>query len=174
MRDLLYIIRSVIEPRQRCFGITKELKKRLAEHSAGKSRHAAKFRPWQGYLFRPTSPLPSASAFQCEQVSGKWLASRSPEGVDIQRHEFAPAGRSELQRAGGGGSPWAGAPSAKPGGRQRHEFVPAGRSELQRAEGGGSPWAGAPSAKNWWTQRGSNPRPRHCERRALPAELWAP
>ena len=26
----------------------------------------------------------------------------------------------------------------------------------------------------WWTQAGSNRRPRHCERRALPAELWAP
>ena len=26
---------------------------------------------------------------------------------------------------------------------------------------------------NWWTVRGSNPRPRRCERRALPAELTA-
>src|SRR5664279_4938402 len=26
---------------------------------------------------------------------------------------------------------------------------------------------------NWWTRRGSNPRPRRCERRALPAELRA-
>src|SRR3981081_1717405 len=24
----------------------------------------------------------------------------------------------------------------------------------------------------WWSQAGSNRRPRHCERRALPAELW--
>src|SRR6202035_5233618 len=24
----------------------------------------------------------------------------------------------------------------------------------------------------WWSQAGSNCRPRHCERRALPAELW--
>ena len=24
----------------------------------------------------------------------------------------------------------------------------------------------------WWSQGGSNSRPRHCERRALPAELW--
>jgi hypothetical protein len=23
----------------------------------------------------------------------------------------------------------------------------------------------------WWSGRGSNPRPRHCERRALPTEL---
>ena len=26
---------------------------------------------------------------------------------------------------------------------------------------------------NWWTRRGSNPRPPHCERGALPAELLA-
>ena len=26
---------------------------------------------------------------------------------------------------------------------------------------------------NWWTRRGSNPRPQRCERRALPAELRA-
>jgi hypothetical protein len=27
---------------------------------------------------------------------------------------------------------------------------------------------------NWWTRRDSNPRPPHCERGALPAELLAP
>ena len=27
--------------------------------------------------------------------------------------------------------------------------------------------------KRWWTRRGSNPRPRRCERRALPTELLA-
>src|SRR5258706_9281679 len=26
--------------------------------------------------------------------------------------------------------------------------------------------------EGWWSQGGSNRRPRHCERRALPAELW--
>ena len=26
--------------------------------------------------------------------------------------------------------------------------------------------------ESWWSQAGSNRRPRHCERRALPAELW--
>lgn len=28
------------------------------------------------------------------------------------------------------------------------------------------------ASKRWWSQGGSNSRPRHCERRALPAELW--
>src|SRR5437016_8913883 len=27
-------------------------------------------------------------------------------------------------------------------------------------------------AENWWSQAGSNRRPPHCERGALPAELW--
>src|SRR5712671_6092945 len=31
---------------------------------------------------------------------------------------------------------------------------------------------GSDSEKVWWSQAGSNRRPRHCERRALPAELW--
>ncbi len=31
--------------------------------------------------------------------------------------------------------------------------------------------AGA-ACEGWWSQAGSNRRPRHCERRALPAELW--
>jgi hypothetical protein len=30
----------------------------------------------------------------------------------------------------------------------------------------------SPKGKAWWSQAGSNRRPRHCERRALPAELW--
>src|SRR5438045_8698388 len=28
------------------------------------------------------------------------------------------------------------------------------------------------ACEGWWSQAGSNRRPRHCERRALPAELW--
>jgi hypothetical protein len=30
----------------------------------------------------------------------------------------------------------------------------------------------ANASEGWWSQAGSNRRPRHCERRALPAELW--
>ena len=30
----------------------------------------------------------------------------------------------------------------------------------------------SPKGEAWWSQAGSNRRPRHCERRALPAELW--
>jgi hypothetical protein len=36
---------------------------------------------------------------------------------------------------------------------------------VSRSEGGDA-------SEGWWSQAGSNRRPRHCERRALPAELW--
>ena len=45
---------------------------------------------------------------------------------------------------------------------------PAWRGNFGQKKGPGdypSPWI-------WWSQGGSNSRPRHCERRALPAELW--
>src|SRR3954465_2104845 len=33
-------------------------------------------------------------------------------------------------------------------------------------------FAQKPFCENWWSQAGSNRRPPHCERGALPAELW--
>src|SRR3984893_8842953 len=30
----------------------------------------------------------------------------------------------------------------------------------------------SPEGEAWWSQAGSNRRPRHCERRYLPSELW--
>ena len=48
-----------------------------------------------------------------------------------------------------------------------------GREALIQLDG---PWAAAAENRRkekWWTRRGSNPRPRRCERRALPAELLA-
>src|SRR5438876_8557774 len=51
-------------------------------------------------------------------------------------------------------------------------------SELPRARGPAeSVWADILSCyevrEDWWTAGGSNPRPLHCERSALPAELAA-
>ena len=36
----------------------------------------------------------------------------------------------------------------------------------------GLPSRSGEACEGWWSQAGSNRRPRHCERRALPAELW--
>jgi putative endonuclease len=43
----VYIIRSVPATKQEYIGATSELKKRLADHNAGKSTHTAKFLPWE-------------------------------------------------------------------------------------------------------------------------------
>ena len=43
----VYILRSIASPEQEYTGATTDLKRRLADHNAGKSAHTAKFRPWQ-------------------------------------------------------------------------------------------------------------------------------
>jgi putative endonuclease len=44
---VLYIIRSIEFPDQEYIGATEDLKRRIPEHNAGRSRHTAKFKPWQ-------------------------------------------------------------------------------------------------------------------------------
>jgi putative endonuclease len=43
----VYTIRSISFPDQEYIGATEDLKKRIADHNAGKSRHTSKFMPWQ-------------------------------------------------------------------------------------------------------------------------------
>jgi predicted GIY-YIG superfamily endonuclease len=43
----VYIIRSVEFPAQEYTGMTADLKQRVADHNSGKSRHTAKFCPWE-------------------------------------------------------------------------------------------------------------------------------
>jgi putative endonuclease len=42
----VYLLRSTTHPDQTYFGSTSDLRKRLAEHNAGKSVHTNKFKPW--------------------------------------------------------------------------------------------------------------------------------
>ena len=42
----VYIVRSDTFPEQEYTGATADLKRRLADHNAGKSAHTAKFVPW--------------------------------------------------------------------------------------------------------------------------------
>jgi predicted GIY-YIG superfamily endonuclease len=42
----VYILRSVSSPGQEYVGATADLRKRFADHNAGRSRHTAKFTPW--------------------------------------------------------------------------------------------------------------------------------
>jgi putative endonuclease len=43
----VYILRSIASPEQEYTGETADLKKRFADHNAGKSKHTAKYRPWE-------------------------------------------------------------------------------------------------------------------------------
>jgi hypothetical protein len=42
----VYLLRSMPNPNQTYIGSTGDLRKRLAEHNAGKSTHTNKFKPW--------------------------------------------------------------------------------------------------------------------------------
>lgn len=55
---------SLIEPEQRYFGITKDLKRRLADRNAGKSPHTAKFKPWRLETYMGFSDRDRAAAFE--------------------------------------------------------------------------------------------------------------
>jgi putative endonuclease len=43
----VYIIRSMTSPERDYVGATADLRRRLADHNAGKSAHTAKFVPWE-------------------------------------------------------------------------------------------------------------------------------
>jgi putative endonuclease len=43
----VYIIRSVSFPNQEYSGASADLRQRVADHNAGKSKHTAKFAPWE-------------------------------------------------------------------------------------------------------------------------------
>ena len=42
-----YILESLARPGQRYIGRTSDLRRRLAEHNAGKCRHTARYAPWK-------------------------------------------------------------------------------------------------------------------------------
>ena len=43
----VYLLRSLSHEAQRYVGLTGDLKKRLADHNAGKSPHTSKHTPWE-------------------------------------------------------------------------------------------------------------------------------
>jgi putative endonuclease len=43
----VYLLESITAPDRRYVGITNDLRRRLCDHNAGRSRHTAKFTPWR-------------------------------------------------------------------------------------------------------------------------------
>lgn len=66
----VYLIRSYGAPDQRYVGLTSDLKKRLADHNAGKSRHTSKFAPWRLVTYIAFSDHIKATAFERYLKSG--------------------------------------------------------------------------------------------------------
>jgi len=74
----VYLIRSESHPDQRYIGSTDDLKKRLANHNAGKSPHTSKFAPWKLVVAVFFAGKRKAEAFEryLKQGSGHTFANR--------------------------------------------------------------------------------------------------
>ena len=67
----VYIIRSLSAPGQEYTGCSEDLKQRIKDHNAGKSRHTAKHMPWQLIWYCAFPEKVTALAFE------KYLKSHS-------------------------------------------------------------------------------------------------
>ena len=74
----VYLLRSEAHPDKRYIGLTSDLKKRLAEHNAGKSPHTGKYAPWDIVVAVYFEDPAKAEAFEryLKQGSGHAFARR--------------------------------------------------------------------------------------------------
>lgn len=74
----VYIIRSVTFPEQEYVGASADLRQRIADHNAGKSRHTAKFHPWELAWYSAFPDKYRALAFEkyLKSHSGKAFAKK--------------------------------------------------------------------------------------------------
>jgi predicted GIY-YIG superfamily endonuclease len=77
-----YILESVATPGEFYRGHTDDLKRRLAEHNAGKCLHTSKFKPWRVKFYAAFETLELAQKFE------KYLKSGS--GHDFAKRHFLP------------------------------------------------------------------------------------
>ena len=66
----VYLLQSQSSPDQRYVGLTADLKRRLAEHNAGRSHHTARFLPWHLVTYIAFSDQAKATAFERYLKSG--------------------------------------------------------------------------------------------------------
>ena len=66
----VYLLESSHAQGQRYVGITADLKRRLAEHNAGKSLHTSKFMPWRLVTYVAFSDERKAAEFERYLKSG--------------------------------------------------------------------------------------------------------
>ena len=76
----VYVVQSKARPDQTYIGSTHDLRKRLAEHNAGKSIHTNKFMPWElmAYIALPDKHLEEKFEGYLKTGSGRAFAKRHP------------------------------------------------------------------------------------------------
>jgi predicted GIY-YIG superfamily endonuclease len=74
----VYLLRSRSHPEQRYVGLTSDLKKRIADHNAGRSPHTSKYAPWELVVAVYFSDRRKAEEFELylKQGSGHAFANR--------------------------------------------------------------------------------------------------
>lgn len=66
----VYLIESLSTPGQRYIGLTTDLRQRLSDHSAGRSIHTNKFKPWRVVTYIAFSKRANAENFERYLKSG--------------------------------------------------------------------------------------------------------
>lgn len=66
----VYLLESTAFPGQRYVGATGDLRQRLTDHNAGKSKHTAKFKPWRLATYVAFSDQEKALRFERYLKSG--------------------------------------------------------------------------------------------------------
>ena len=66
----VYLLESKISPDQRYVGLTTDLKRRFADHNAGKSPHTSKFMPWRLVTYIAFQDQAKATTFERYLKSG--------------------------------------------------------------------------------------------------------
>lgn len=66
----VYLLESDTAEGQRYIGVTSDLKRRIAEHNAGKSTHTSKYMPWRIATYVAFSDEGKATSFERYLKSG--------------------------------------------------------------------------------------------------------
>ena len=74
----VYLLRSINSPEQTYRGYTEDLKTRLKDHNAGKSKHTAKYVPWELVSYHAFADKRKAQEFEhyLKTGSGKAFANK--------------------------------------------------------------------------------------------------
>jgi putative endonuclease len=74
----VYVLRSKTHPDETYIGSTRDLRRRLTEHNAGKSVHTNKFKPWElmAYIAMPERHLAEELERYLKSGSGRAFANR--------------------------------------------------------------------------------------------------